>query len=303
MAIGREGRIVRELRRAGFPVLTRKQWGSEHRALYQSRRVTHHFPGKAKAFFAHVTVTNPSGDFAQDVRVVENIGYERFGTGISYNWCVDQRTGKIAVGMPHDAKGAHTLNDKGVAGFPENLNYYGHAIAWIANVGDTPSQDCKDAFAAIIAAEKKHGAARADAPIYPHSKFAWKECPLEVMRAALGAILRRSKTILTDQKDWFDMATKAELREVVDAVVDPLKHELAEFRANLFQRDLKRWKRIDHYIDRSYARERAALKRLRALAERLGETATVADVDKAAAELDADHEAIKAVLGIDDAAE
>lgn len=71
-------------------------------------------------FFAHVTVTNPSGNVAADVRTVERIGY-RFGTGISYNRLVNQSTGPIAVGMPHDAPGAHTLNDKSVSRFPANL--------------------------------------------------------------------------------------------------------------------------------------------------------------------------------------
>jgi N-acetylmuramoyl-L-alanine amidase len=230
--MGRETRIIRELRAAGFTVLSRKQWGSRRRPLYQWRRIHKHFPGRAKCFFAHVTVTNPTDSFAADVRLLERIGYDRFRTGISYNYAVDQRTGAIAIGMPHDAAGAHTLNDKGIDGFPDNLNYFGHGIAWIGNIGDRPSQDCKDAFSAIIAAEKKQNAAREDARIYPHSKFAWKECPLTVMTNALPAIFDKSETIL--EGDWFDMATKKELREVVDAalraerpkIVQQVKHEL-----------------------------------------------------------------------------
>lgn len=194
--MGREKRIIRELRAAGFTVLSRKEWGSRHRPLYQRRRAYRHCPGRAKCFIAHVTVTDRTDDFAADVRLVERVGYERFRTGIRYNYAVDQRTGTIAIGMPHDAAGAHTLNDKGIDGFPDNLNAYGHGIAWIGNVGDRPSQECLDAFAAIVAAEKKHGAARDDAPIYPHSKFAWKECPLTAMAKALPSVLDESKTIL-----------------------------------------------------------------------------------------------------------
>jgi hypothetical protein len=212
--MGREKRIIKELRGAGFTVLSRKQWRSRHRARYQWRRIHRHFPGRAKEFFAHVTVTDRTKNFAADVRLVEQIGWDRFRTGISYNYAVDQVTGEIAIGMPHDAAGAHTLNDKDVSGFPSNLNYYGHAIAWIGNVGDRPSQRCKDAYSAIIAAEKKHNAAQRGARILPHSKFAWKECPLTVMTNALPDILGKSHTIL--KGDWFDMATKAELREVVD---------------------------------------------------------------------------------------
>lgn len=196
--MSREKRIIRELREAGFTVLSRQEWGSRHRSLYQWRRIYRHFPGRAKCFFAHVTATDRTDDFAADVRRVEHLGYERFRTGISYNYAVDQRSGAIAIGMPHDAAGAHAYNDKGIDGFPDRLSYFGHDIAWIGNVGDRPSQDCKDAFSAIIAAEKKHGAARVGAAINPHSKVAWEECPLTVMTNALPAILDRSKTILDD---------------------------------------------------------------------------------------------------------
>jgi hypothetical protein len=257
--MGREKRIIGELRRAGFTVLSRKQWGSRHRGLYQWRRIHRHFPGRAKAFFAHVTVTNRTNNFAADVRLVEQIGFDRFKTGISYNYAVDQRTGAIAIGMPHDAAGAHTLNDKDVDGFPFNLNYYGHGIAWIGNVGDRPSQACEDAFSAIIAAERKHGAARRGTRIFPHSKFAWKECPLEPMRRALPSILKRAQTIL--EGDWFDMATKKELREVVDAalraergkIVQQVKHELLH-ETDVFPNDKSKKVSVNDVLARTWNR-------------------------------------------------
>ena len=257
--MGREKRIIRELREAGFTVLSRKQWGSRHRPLYQWRRVYRHFPGRAKCFFAHVTVTDRTDNFAADVRLVEQIGYERFRTGISYNYAVDQRTGAIAIGMPHDAAGAHTLNDKGIDGFPENLNYFGHGIAWIGNVGDRPSQECKDAIAAIIAAEKKLRAARDGAVIHPHSKFAWKECPLTVMTNALPSILDKSETIL--EGDWFDMATKKELREVVDAalkaerekIVQQVKQELLH-ETDVFPHDGEKKVTMNDVLARTWSR-------------------------------------------------
>jgi hypothetical protein len=93
-------------------------------------------------------------------------------------------------------------------------------------VGDRPSQRCKDAFAAIIATEKKHNAARSSARILPHSKFAWKECPLTVITDALPAILKKSQTIL--EGDWFDRATKAELREVVDNALAAERKKLVQ---------------------------------------------------------------------------
>ena len=257
--MGREKRIIRELRRAGFTVLSRKQWGSRHRPRYQWRRIHRHFPGRGKDFFAHVTVTNRTKNFAADVRLVEQIGWERFRTGISYNYAVDQVTGEIAIGMPHDAAGAHTLNDKDVSGFPSNLNYYGHAIAWIGDVGDRPSQRCKDAFSAIIAAEKKHNASQRGARIFPHSKFAWKECPLTVMTNALPDILKKSHTIL--EGDWFDMATKAELREVIDnalaeerkKLVHQVKRELL-YESDVFPSDKSRRVSMNDVLARTWTR-------------------------------------------------
>lgn len=257
--MSRETRIIDELRRAGFTVLGRKQWGSRHRPLYQWRRINRHFPGRAKYFFAHVTVTNRTRNFAADVRLVEQIGWDRFRTGISYNYAVDQVSGAIAIGMPHDAAGAHTLNDKGVDGFPENLNYYGHGIAWIGNVGDRPSQACKDSFSAIIAAERKHDAARNATPIFPHSRFAWKECPLTVMANALPSILDKTDTIL--EGDWFDMATKKELREVVDnalaaereKIVQRVKNELLHG-TDVFPHDDKKKVTVNDVLARTWNR-------------------------------------------------
>ena len=192
--------VIGELQRAGFTVLTREEWGSKFEDLYQERRRTRPFDLPAKVFFAHVTDTADSGeltgDFKRDVRLVEQIGFDRFGTGISYTWIVDGQDGTIAKGHSVDAKGAHTLNDKNVAGFSSDLNAEGHAIAWIGRPGDKPSGKCLNAFAAIIAASKRAEIAKGDADLLPHSKFAAKECPLESMRKHLPDIMRKSRNIL-----------------------------------------------------------------------------------------------------------
>lgn len=197
----RQRAVVRELRRAGFTVLTRRQWGSQHRALYQWRRIHRHFRGPADHFFAHITVTFDDGrllgEFKADCREVERIGHDRFRSGISYNWLVDRLNGTIAVGQPDDAAGTHTVNDKHVAGFPYNLNYWGHAIAWVGTPTDRVDQKALDAYAAIMAAEKKHGTAKPGAQLYPHSKFAAKDCPCDQVRDAIPAIERRTSSILT----------------------------------------------------------------------------------------------------------
>jgi hypothetical protein len=190
--------VIGELQRAGFDVPTREEWGSMFEDLYQERRRPFELP--AKVFFAHVTDTEDSGeltgDFKRDVQLVEQIGFERFQTGISYTWIVDGRDGTIAKGHSVDAKGAHTLNSKNVAGFTSDLNAEGHAIAWIGRPGDRPSRKCLNSFAAIIAASKRAGIAKDDADLLPHSKFAEKECPLESMRQHLPDIMRKSRNIL-----------------------------------------------------------------------------------------------------------
>lgn len=193
-----EAKIVRTLRKAGFRVLTRKQWGSRHLAVYQTRRVTRRFVGAADHAFAHISVTNASDNAAQDARTIEDIGMARFGTGWSYNWGLHLPSRTIIVGQPHDAAGAHTLNDKKIAGFPENLNYWGHAIVWMGNVGDQWSPWAEKAAAAIIRSEKKHGAMKRTARIYPHSKFAYKDCPTDPFRNALDRVLALSRSQILD---------------------------------------------------------------------------------------------------------
>lgn len=214
--------VIKELRDMGFTVLTRAQWGTRHEGIYQTRRRTRTFVGPADHFFAHITVTRPSSSFAADVRVIEDIGVDRFGTGCSYNWMVDADTGAIAQGQPLDAAGAHTLNDKGVPGFPSNLNYWGHAIAWIGMPTTPISGRAIEAYAAIIAAEKKHGAAKDDARLYPHSKFAWKDCPCDQVRDQIPHIEHRADVLLANhrERDWFTMATKEDLRQIVREELD-----------------------------------------------------------------------------------
>lgn len=185
-----EAKMVRELRQRGYRVLRRKDWGSQHRGVYQWRRVHRRFVGPADYAFAHISVTRDTGDAKADARTIERIGMDRFGTGWSYNWGVHKSTKTIIVGQSHDAAGAHTLNDKKVPGFQPNLNYWGHAIAFIAMPDDEFDDWCEGAVAAIIAAEKKHGAMKPGADLHPHSKFAWKDCPCDGYRDAIPRIER-----------------------------------------------------------------------------------------------------------------
>lgn len=188
-----ERKIVKNLRKQGFTVLTRRQWGSKHLGLYQWRRVNRKFVGPADHAFAHISVTRATSDPKADARSLEDIGFTRFGSGISYNYALHKPTKTIIVGMPHDAAGTHTVNDKNVAGFHDNLNYWGHAIAFIGMPGDEFDDWCRSAVAGIIRAERESGAMKAGARLYPHSMFAFKDCPCDPYRNSIPTIEELAK--------------------------------------------------------------------------------------------------------------
>lgn len=188
--------VIHRLRRAGYTVKKRHQWGSKHGDIY-GYRLAHkpvHFP--VRYMFAHITVTSVDGDAG--AREVEEIGVERFGSGMSYNWLVDHETHTIYEGQPLAAKGAHTINDKNVAGFPENLNYYGHAVAFMAMPGDKFCDECEELYAAIQAAERLENVAVDVVGYLPHSKFAWKDCPTDAVRNALPRINELADQMVRD---------------------------------------------------------------------------------------------------------
>ena len=184
-------RVARNLRNRGVVVLSRRKWGSKHRALYVWRRINKPARQPADTVVQHITVTDPTdGTFAQRVRLVEKIGYDRFGSGISYNWVVDMETGFVAVGMPLDAKGTHTVNDKGVAGYSHDQNLVARAIAVLGMPGTPLSKRAEKSIAAILAAMVEEGAITRGFDYDPHSKFAWKDCPCPNTRDRMPAIRR-----------------------------------------------------------------------------------------------------------------
>lgn len=180
--------VVSRLAAMGFDVVTRKEWGTVHESLYQSRRRNKPVKLPVRYSFAHISVTKNTSSFAADMRTLERIGYERFGSGISYNWAIDPDTGQIGEGQPVDAKGTHTVNDKGISGFPENLNLYGHAICCIGMPGLKVSERFKLSFAALLQASYSEGVMVTGAPLYPHSMFANKDCPTDAVRRVLPEI-------------------------------------------------------------------------------------------------------------------
>jgi hypothetical protein len=149
---------------------------------------------------SHITVTRDDGplkgDFFADMREVEQIGFERFGTGFSYNWGIDPVTGMVGVGMPLMAAGSHTINDKHRKNYSYNQNYVARAAAWIGMPGMVPTKDAKEAFAQLLAAHIEEGALTPDFDFKPHSFFAAKDCPTQAGRDAMPWIKRRALKVL-----------------------------------------------------------------------------------------------------------
>lgn len=187
-------RVVRRARRKyGVKVYHHKAWGSKARGVYAQRRK--HRPVnvlKADTLVQHITVTLDTGplagDFHRDMQTVERIGLERFGSGVSYNFVVDMQTGEVAVGMPLDAKGTHTVNDKRMAQFSYDQNHAARAIAVLGVENDKLSPKAERAIAGLIAAMVDEGALTDGFDYMPHSFFAWKDCPCDATRNRMAAI-------------------------------------------------------------------------------------------------------------------
>lgn len=193
--------IARARKHYGLRVFTRSQWGSKYGSVYEARRRTKPAKQPADTVVQHITVTLDHGDligaFFADVRTVERIGYERFKSGISYNWVVDMVTGDIAEGQPLDAKGTHTVNDKGVSGFSRDQNYWARAIAVLGMPNDKLSAKAARSISGLLAAMMDEKAITTTFDYKPHSHFAWKDCPCDSTRDQMGSIRRLAFALRT----------------------------------------------------------------------------------------------------------
>lgn len=190
-------RVVRNARKRGCVVLTRKQWGSLYPHIYKERRKTHPVTVReADTLWQHITVTFDTGvligDFKTDMRTIERIGVERFGSGFSYNAAIDMRTGMIGMGQDFLTKGTHTVNNKSVPGFSYDQNAVARALAFLGMPGDKVSFEAREATAQFIAAMIDEGALTLGFDYVPHSLVAPKECPTAAGRAVMPWILKRA---------------------------------------------------------------------------------------------------------------
>ena len=181
-------RVVRNARKRGVKVYGRTRWGSVKGHVYVWRRIFRKVkPGPADTVVQHITVTRRS-DIKSDMRVLEQIGTERFGSGVSYNFAVDMVTGEVGVGQSLDAKGTHTLNDKGVPGYSFDQNYVARAIAVIGMPGAKLSRQAEWSIISLLAAMVEEGAVTKTFDYDPHSKFAYKDCPCDETRDRMPAL-------------------------------------------------------------------------------------------------------------------
>src|SRR5690242_6156025 len=107
-------KFVKRARARGVTVYGRPQWGANYENIYRKRCVINrHAKFPSDTLVHHITVTHDTGlkreNFFEDVRTVEQIGFDRFDSGMSYNLLVDMHTGEVAVGQPLQAKGTHTV--------------------------------------------------------------------------------------------------------------------------------------------------------------------------------------------------
>lgn len=218
-------KVVANLRARGIKVYTREQWGSKYGAVYATRREVKPAKVPADTVFQHITVTLDTGpltgDFFRDVQTVERIGYERFGSGISYNWLVDMTTGEVAVGQPLDAKGTHTVNDKGVKGLSYDQNYWARAIAVLGMESSKLSQKAADSISAILAAMMEEGAITKTFDYLPHSHVAYKDCPCNSTRGQMPSIRKKAFALLA--KPQPQTIPKLSRGQRVDAAIKQLK--------------------------------------------------------------------------------
>lgn len=188
--------VMKELRKLSTqPVLSHKQWRSQHRDLYLARRETRPAHQPADTVVQHITVTLDHGplrgDFIEDMQTLERIGWERFKTGISYNWVVDMGTGMIGQGQYLDAAGSHTVNDKGVPGFTFNQNRMARGIAVMGMPNTKLSKAAVESITDIMVAMWRVGAITYRPDYLPHSHFAYKDCPCDATRDKMPEIYRR----------------------------------------------------------------------------------------------------------------
>lgn len=219
--------LIPALRAAGVECFTRAEWGSprERDGSYARRVFTHPMPpGPASYHFLHLTVTADTDTVKEGTsgaRQIEGYGYSS-PPMVSYQDLVTNE-GRYYEGQSYRVKGTHTVNDKNVGGYPNDLNLYGYATALMQNVGDEVSDVQVEVVAMVYAARELAGLVRKGAPILPHRMFAAKSCPGDKAMARLSEIRRlRDRYVREGLPGGDDMRPEDfdRIREIVHAEIE-----------------------------------------------------------------------------------
>jgi len=222
-----DAEALARLRDQGLDFVTRDGWGAQEETTYQWRRVNRHVDLPVRRGFWHISVTRcpERGDTADEaavMREVEAIGQARFSTGISYNGGVTQ-SGRLYLGQPLDAAGAHTLDDKGTFGpVGFNWNYAAHALVLPQNIADEVTDAQLETTAGFFAACKRAGLNTLDT-INGHREVAWKECPGNLAWARIEDLNDLFHTYVRNGlPTGDDDVTEKDKEDIADAVVKRL---------------------------------------------------------------------------------
>lgn len=197
-------KVVRNLRNRNVRVFTRQQWGTRHAATYAWRRINkrHKLLPKRRVdtCWQHITVTRDTGStnrsFFSDMQTVERIGWERFKSGVSYNWVVDMDSGVVGVGQALDAKGTHTLNHKDTPNYSYDQNAVSVAIAVLGMPGHSLTKVAEDSIANLIAAMIDENVLTKGHDYVPHSLVAYKECPTPAVIRRMDEINKKALSLV-----------------------------------------------------------------------------------------------------------
>lgn len=189
-------RVIRNARRHGVTVYTRRQCRIFSPVYQWRRRFRRHAPMPSDTCWQHISVTNPAR-IKRDARILHRIGMERFGSGISYNFAVDMSDGKVALGQSLDAKGTHTINDKRISGYSYDQNLVSHAIVVVGMPGTQLSRAAERSIVKLLAAMVDEGALTKGFDYNPHSMVAAKDCPCNETRNRMDEIRQQVRKEVT----------------------------------------------------------------------------------------------------------
>ncbi len=181
----------------GLDIGYREGWGAVQDYTSDRRVDT-----PALGFFLHISVTIDHGDLTgdehADMRTIERIGQQRFGDpydqqlGFPYNAAAFD-TGRLYEGQPLSRRGAHTVNDKGIAKYGAkgaSLNYGYRALVLPQMEADDVTDAQVDGAARWAAAQARAGLAVRGARWDLHRTVAWKACPGDNGAARLDELNR-----------------------------------------------------------------------------------------------------------------